>query len=185
MQSTAIVTRRAFLSLPAFAISASSSAAAAQPGKFDAPNVVPISPRLFTSGQPTAAALAQLASQGFGAVIYLAPPTVSDAVADEGSIVERQGLVYVNIPIKFNSPTESDFESFVTAMAKVADRNVLVHCQVNLRASSMVFLHRVIVGKEPPERAYEAVAKIWSPDGPWKALMVGLLRKNQIAFEPY
>jgi len=48
-----------------------------------------------------------------------------------------------------------------------------------------VFLHRVIVGKEPPERAYEAVAKIWSPDGPWKALMVDLLRKNQIAFEPY
>ena len=33
--------------------------------------------------------------------------------------------------------------------------------------------------------AYEAVAKVWSPDDAWKTLMRTLLRKNGVNFEPY
>lgn len=150
-----------------------------------APNVVPISSRLVTSGQPTAEALSKLAAQGFGAVIYLAPPTVSDAVSGEADIVRRQGLEFVNIPIDFGNPTESDFQSFVTAMNRLAERKVLVHCQVNMRASSLTFLYRVIVGREDPQQAYESVAKVWSPSGPWKRLIVTELRKAGFDFEPY
>lgn len=157
----------------------------AQAPTFVAPNVVVISPRLVTSGQPTASALAQLASQGFGAVIYLAPPTVSDAVRDEAAILERQRVAYVNIPIPFSHPTEAHFDSFTAALAQFSDHKVLVHCQVNMRASSMVFLHRVIVEREPAELAYESVARIWSPTGPWKSLIVTMLRKHGNAFDPY
>lgn len=163
----------------------SSISMAAQVPTLDAPNVEVISPRLVTSGQPTQQALASLAAQGFGADIYLAPPTVSDAVHDEAGIVERQGVAYVNIPIKFDNPTEADFEAFSTALRKLRDRKVLVHCQLNMRASSMVFLYRVIVDKEDPERAYQAVIRVWVPEGPWRALMIRLLRKNHMAFEPY
>lgn len=161
------------------------SLASAQPASIDAPNVVVISPQLVTSGQPTAAALRKLGEQGFKAVIYLAPPTVPDAVRDEAEIVQGQGLSYVNIPIKFGDPTEADFDAFVKALAKFENSKVLVHCQVNMRASSMVFLHRVVVGKEAPEQAYESVARVWSPGGPWKALMKTVLAKNRVAFEPY
>ncbi|HSW06333.1 protein tyrosine phosphatase family protein [Aquabacterium sp.] len=157
----------------------------AQERVLKAPNVVLISPRLITAGQPRADALALLAAQGFGAVIYLAPLTVSDAVPNEAGIVQGQGLAFVNIPIPFNKPTEADFEAFVAAMAAHAERKLLVHCQVNMRASSMVFLHRVIVGKEPPERAYEAVATVWSPDGTWKHFIVAMLKKHGVPFEPY
>jgi protein tyrosine phosphatase (PTP) superfamily phosphohydrolase (DUF442 family) len=160
-------------------------AASAQAPHIDAPNVVPISAKIVTSGQPTAAALARLGAQGFEAVIYLAPPTVRDAVRDEAAIVERQGLAYVNIPIVFDRPTDADFDAFVRAMDRLRDRKVLVHCQVNLRASSMVFLYRAVVLKEPPGAAYDAVARVWSPEGPWKGLIVDVLRKNGIAFEPY
>ena len=160
-------------------------AGAAAGADIEAPNVVVITPRLVTSGQPSAAALSRLAAQGFGAVIYLAPDTVTDAVRDESAIVERQGLRYRNIPIDFDKPTEADFESFIAAMAAVANLKVLVHCQVNMRASSMVFLHRVLVGREGAEQAYEAVARVWSPRGVWKSLIVRLLRQNHNAFEPY
>jgi protein tyrosine phosphatase (PTP) superfamily phosphohydrolase (DUF442 family) len=155
------------------------------PDKLVAPNIVVISPRLTTSGQPSAPALAMLAAQGFEAVIYLAPPTVVDAVRDEQAIVERQGLAYVNIPIKFTDPTEADFDAFVAALSRLHDRKVLVHCQVNLRASSFVFLYRVVIGKEPPEAAYDAVMQVWTPQGPWRALIAAVLRKHGIAFEPY
>ena len=185
MPRTAHFRRRAFLAMLALGMLMPRSSSWAQSPKIDAPNVVSISSRLVTSGQPTAAALARLSEQGFGAVIYLAPPTVPDAVRGEAAIIEKQGMTYVNIPIKFNNPTEADFESFVAALARVADRRVLVHCQVNMRASSFVFLHRVIHGKKDPDKAYESVTKVWAPEGPWKDLIIGLLRKNRIAFEPY
>ena len=149
-----------------------------------APNVVVISDRLVTSGQPGTDALATLGAQGYGAVIYLAPPGMPDAVAGEAEIVRRQGLEYIEVPIQFNRPAASDVEAFAAAMQRLGGRKVLVHCQVNMRASSMVFLYRVIVGRENPDRAYEAVARVWSPSGPWKDLIVTQLRKAGIAFEP-
>ncbi len=160
-------------------------ATATPPAPFDAPNVVVISPHLVTAGQPSRDALASLASRGFTADIYLAPPTVSDAVHDEAAIVERQGVAYVNIPVHFQHPTEADFATFSSAMQNFEGGKVLVHCQVNMRASSMVFLYRVIVGREDPDYAYAAVTRVWVPNRPWRAFMVRLLRKNHVAFEPY
>jgi protein tyrosine phosphatase (PTP) superfamily phosphohydrolase (DUF442 family) len=151
----------------------------------EAPNVVPISATLVTSGQPTADALSHLGAQGFAVDIYLAPLTVSDAVPGEAEIVRKQGIEFINIPIPFGKPTEADFQTFVAAMDKFRDRKVLVHCQVNMRASTMTFLYRVVVGHEDPEKAYESVARVWSPRGPWKELIVSQLRKADIAFEPY
>jgi protein tyrosine phosphatase (PTP) superfamily phosphohydrolase (DUF442 family) len=148
-----------------------------------APNVVEVSPHLVTSGQPSADALANLKAQGFDAVIYLAPPTVSDAVRDEQLIVTRQGLTFINIPIKFNEPTEADFETFASVLQGLGDSKVLVHCQVNLRASSMVFLYRAIILKEDPRVAYRAVAGVWVPEGAWRRLIEGQLRKHNVAFE--
>lgn len=150
-----------------------------------APNVVSISADMVTSGQPTAEALAHLSEQGFAAVIYLAPPTVSDAVPAEADLVRKQGMEFVNIPIPFNKPTSADFQAFVAAMERLGGRKVLVHCQVNMRASSMVVLYRVVVRGVKPELAYESVVKVWSPHGPWKDLLVTELRRAGVAFEPY
>jgi protein tyrosine phosphatase (PTP) superfamily phosphohydrolase (DUF442 family) len=148
-----------------------------------APNLVRISPRLVTSGQPTAEALANLKAQGFEAVVYLAPPTVQDAVRGEQDIVTRQGLTFINIPIRFDNPTEADFDVFSSVLSGLGSRKVLVHCQINLRASSMVFLYRAIVLKEDPRTAYEAVSGVWSPEGPWRRLIEGQLGKHKIVFE--
>lgn len=163
---------------------AGTPARAEEPG-IQAPNVVAISPRIVTSGQPTAASLGQLAKHGFQAVIYLAPPSVPDAIAGEADIVRRQGLEFVNIPIPFGEPTEADFEQFVETMNRFRDMKVLVHCQVNMRASTFTFLYRVIKDREPPEQAYQAVARVWSPRGPWNRLLTSQLRKAGIAFDPY
>ena len=164
---------------------ASSGDALASGRSLQAPNVVPISSKIVTSGQPDAVALSGLAALGFSAVIYLAPPTVSDAVADEADIVRAQGLEFINIPIQFGNPTEADFQAFVATMQRLGKRKVLVHCQVNMRASSMTFLYRVIVGHEKPELAYESVARIWSPEGPWRRLIAAQLKNAGIVFEPY
>jgi len=149
----------------------------------NAPNVVPISENLVTAGQPTAASLAGLSKLGFKAVIYLAPPTVRDAIADESEIISRQGMAFINIPIRWEKPTEADFQSFIDAMKRFQGQKVLVHCQANMRASAMTFLYRVIVAKENPSLAYESVLKVWEPKDQWKEFMNAQLRSAKTPFE--
>jgi protein tyrosine phosphatase (PTP) superfamily phosphohydrolase (DUF442 family) len=149
----------------------------------DAPNVVAIDSKLVTSGQPSAETLAGLKAEGFDAVIYLAPSSVSDAVRDEPAILSRQGIEFVHVAIPFGAPTEVHFEAVSAALTRLKDKKVLVHCQVNMRASTMVFLHRVARRKESPSGAYEAVSRVWSPQGPWKEMAQGILRKSGVDFE--
>lgn len=157
----------------------------AAPTTVDAPNYIEISPTLATSGQPSAEALQSLAAQGFQAVVCLAPGTVPNAVANEGELLARQGIEFVHIPINFGTPDASHVEAVAAALHRLQGRKVLVHCEINMRASSMVFLYRVIELHEAPATAYEAVARVWSPRGPWRRLIVEQLARHQISFDPY
>lgn len=175
------VRRREFLVI-ALAL-ASSTRLHAQ--RLAAPNVVPINERLVTSGQPTAEGLANLGKLGFQAVIYLAPSSVSDAVKEEPDLLRAQGIEFVHIPIPFGAPTEAHYEELSSALMRLQGRKVLVHCQVNMRASTLVFLHRVIRNKEDPALAWEAVIRVWSPGGAWKRLVIAQLSKHRVAFQPF
>lgn len=179
-----MITRRRFLTIAA-AVAAGPARSASEKVPAPPPNLVAVSDKLVTSGQPSAEWLAQLKRNGFDAVVYLAPPTVSDAVRDEALIVGRQGITFVNLPIDFHAPTERDYDAFAGILRTLADRRVLVHCQINLRASSFVFLYRAIALKMNPETAYDAVAKVWKPDDVWRRFIVAELRRHGIAFEPY
>ena len=151
----------------------------------NAPNVVIIDRSIVTSGQPTAESLATLRAEGFEAVIYLAPASVADAVKEEPTILARQGIEFVHVPIPFTAPTESHFDAVSAALDRLKGKKILVHCQVNMRASTMVFLYRVLHRKEAPAAAYDAVTQVWTPQGPWKQLAQGLLDKGGVKFELY
>lgn len=150
-----------------------------------APNVVTIDERLVTAGQPTPRALTTLASLGFEAVIYLAPAGVFDDVPEEPALLGSQGIEFVHIPVPFDAPAEEHQQALSSALLRLQDKRVLVHCQLNMRASTMVFLHRVITRHEDPALAWEAVTRVWSPRGPWRQLVLTMLRHQGIAFEPY
>jgi protein tyrosine phosphatase (PTP) superfamily phosphohydrolase (DUF442 family) len=152
---------------------------------FSAPNIVAITPQLVTSGQPSPQALAALGQMGFQAVVYLAPSSAPDAVKNEPELLASQGIEFIHISIPFSAPEERHAIAVSAALQRLHGKKVLVHCQVNMRASSMVFLHRVLHGKEDPARADEPVAKVWSPDGAWRQLLRAQLSKHQVNFEPY
>jgi len=151
----------------------------------NAPNVVIIDARLVTSGQPTAESLQTLRAEGFEAVIYLAPASVADAVKEEPTILAKQGIEFIHVPIPFGAPAESHFDAVSAGLDRLEGKKVLVHCQVNMRASTMVFLYRVLHRKEPPAAAYDSVTQVWTPQGPWKQLAQGLLEKGGVKFELY
>ena len=78
---------------------------------------------------------------------------------DEGKLVAEDGPTYVNIPVSWQQPTYEDFELFSAVMNGARDRKVLVHCQLNMRASAFTFLYRVIHEGVPPEEAMQGVAR--------------------------
>jgi protein tyrosine phosphatase (PTP) superfamily phosphohydrolase (DUF442 family) len=139
------------------------SAARAEPANF-----VEWRPGLSSSAQPSAMYLARVKALDYAVVINLAPPQSHGSIASEGAIVNGQGVRYVNLPVDFNRPTAEDFRRFEDEMQRHAGASVLVHCQVNMRASAFVFLYRVIHEGAPVEEAASKLTGVWIPDRVWK-----------------
>ncbi len=154
----------------------------AQPSGMGA-NYVVATERLHTSGQPDAATLATLAEQGFELVVNLAPPSSANAVPNEGKLVAEDGPTYVNIPVVWQKPTYEDFELFSAVMNGARDRKVLVHCQLNMRASAFTFLYRVIHEQTPPEEAMQALREVWIPRDQWATFTADVLARHSVDFK--
>jgi protein tyrosine phosphatase (PTP) superfamily phosphohydrolase (DUF442 family) len=131
-------------------------------------NLVHWRPGLTSAGQPDAAWLARAREMKYDVVVNLAPPQVQGSIAAEGGIVARTGVYYVNIPVDFMKPAAEDFRFFSEVMRANAGRNVFVHCQVNLRGSSFVFLYRVIHENADPREALAKLDGVWAPDPVWR-----------------
>jgi protein tyrosine phosphatase (PTP) superfamily phosphohydrolase (DUF442 family) len=123
---------------------------------------------LVSSAQPKAVFLAQLKEQHYEVLINLAPPQSMGSLENEGGIVGRQGLAYVNIPVDFSHPTLQDFELFSDIMKAAQGKQVYVHCQANFRGSSFVFLYRVIHEGASAQEAAAKLNTVWVPDTVWK-----------------
>ena len=144
----------------------------------DPDNFVQWRPGLASSAQPNADYLKRAKSLGYDIVINLAPPESQGSIDNEGGIVGRQGVVYVNIPVNFGNPTEEDFRVFSELMKSAAKKNVLVHCQVNLRGSSFMFLYRVIHEGASMDEARAKLNSVWVPDPVWKKFIESVLVAN-------
>jgi protein tyrosine phosphatase (PTP) superfamily phosphohydrolase (DUF442 family) len=148
-------------------------------------NFVAVSERIHTSGQPSEAQLGGLKGGGYGLVINLAPPLSVGSIAQEGLLVAQTGLSYVNIPVDWHSPSYEDFELFSNILNQAGSRHVLVHCQVNRRASLFTFLYRVVREGVAPDVAYENVTAVWVPDPQWKDFARATLKRHKIDYELY
>ncbi|MGD8626843.1 MAG: protein tyrosine phosphatase family protein [Anaerolineae bacterium] len=134
-------------------------------------NFLSISERLGTAGQPTPAQFAAIRAAGYEAVINLAMPDSTNALADEGEWVEAQGMRYVHIPVVWESPTLDDLGRFFDEMDACQGKKVFVHCAMNMRVSCFVLLYRVLRRGVPLEDAVQAVDRIWAPNATWQAFV--------------
>ena len=145
-------------------------------------NYLQITDTIATSGQPTADQFADIAAAGYELVVNLAMTDSSNALADEGSVATRLGLDYVHIPVVWEAPAQRDLERFMAVMDRNRDRNVFVHCVLNMRVSVFVFLYQVIRQGLDVEVARQPMEKIWEPNPIWKAFMHQSLARY--GFEP-
>lgn len=160
---------------------------AATAATLQAPNVVRIDAQLVTSGQPDRASLQALKALGFTRVLHLVPFSVNPALADEPALLGAQGLRFDHVPIPFDAPRLSHLDAVFEVLDdwQRTPGQGLVHCEVNMRASCCAFLWRVLRRREAPDTAWESVTRIWTPRGPWRALVDEALRRGEVRFDPW
>jgi uncharacterized protein (TIGR01244 family) len=129
-----------------------------------------------TSGQPTEAQLAGVASAGFRTVINLAlhdDPRYS--LPDEAATVRSLGMNYVHIPVQFATPTEQDLLAFFDAMDAHGGEKVWIHCAANMRVSAFLGLYRVVRQGWPQDKAFELMRGLWEPNEVWSGFIARML----------
>ena len=141
-------------------------------------NYYPNSPLILTAGQPTAEQVTLIAQAGCQVVINLAMPTSSAALPDEAALVAAHGMDYIAIPVVWEEPTLDDLARFFTAMEANQARKVFVHCVVNYRVSSFIYLYRVLRLEVVPDEAIWDLRSIWEPDETWAAFIAAALETD-------
>ena len=136
-----------------------------------------ISETLATAGQPTEAQFAELCQAGFKVIMNLALPTSDNALPDERSVVQDQGMMYVSIPVVWDQPLLSDFARFQQVMADHSEDKVFVHCAANMRVSAFVYLYRRLSGV-PQSVAEHSPYSIWTPNPIWQTFIQRVLEQN-------
>lgn len=134
-------------------------------------NFFQILPLVGTAGQPAAAQLRAVCDAGFELVVNLAMPDSTEALADEATIVADLGLDYRHIPVVWLNPTLDDLAHFFATMDANRGRRVFVHCALNYRVSSFMYLYRVLRLADDEEAARWDLLSIWEPDERWSAFI--------------
>lgn len=131
-----------------------------------------ITERIGTAGHPKSEDFSAIAAAGYQVVINLAMHDADDAIAEEGSLVSKAGMSYFHLPVPWEAPTADHLKSFIGIMDALADKQILVHCQVNARVSAFMFKYLTFKGVSEAEATTPLMEK-WLPqmDETWKAFL--------------
>lgn len=143
-------------------------------------NYVPITDNLHTCGQVTEETVVRLKEEGVQTLVSLNAESEKETDRLRKG-TEALGITFVHIPVSWDNPSIQSLEDFFDAMNTNKHTEVLVHCQLNWRASAFVYLYRTLELKESEETAKKALNEIWNPEkySIWKAFF----RKAAIHFE--
>jgi len=126
-------------------------------------NFVSINEQISTSGQPTQEQFEAAREEGYTAVINLAPVDAeNNALEDEEGLLASLGLDYLHIPMIWDDPKPEQFNAFCSAMEKVGNQKVLVHCAANYRVSAVISSYAIKHLGWSVKQADSLVNKIWT-----------------------
>jgi protein tyrosine phosphatase (PTP) superfamily phosphohydrolase (DUF442 family) len=134
-------------------------------------NLVQVSERIATAGQPSAEQLQAVAAEGFAAVVNLGLLDPRYCLPDERATVLAAGMAYCHIPVEFGSPQLSQLEAFFAVMDSNADRKVFVHCAANYRVSCFLAMYGRARWNWSEAQANEYIGATWEPDQVWRDFM--------------
>ncbi len=109
-----------------------------------------ISDTLVSAGQPTAEQYLKLGEAGVEIVISV-PRLVPPSDQPDFSAIQKAGLSYYTVHYDHEKPI-IPMEDFITLMKRFEGKNILVHCALNWRASSILSAYfQIVTGKVNPK----------------------------------
>lgn len=135
---------------------------------------------IATAGQPTIDEFPVIKQNNIELIINLATGNSPGAIGNEADVVTGLGLEYIHIPVDFKAPTFSDLERFFKVMEQNHNRHVLVHCALNWRVSSFIFLYRIVKCNLPVAEAKQDLHAVWKPDNVWQSFIDKVLCQYKI-----
>lgn len=180
-----LVVRWRAVAVIAIAVSGLGGCAALDASRADAalPNQVEISSRLMTAGQPARAQLLRLRDRGFEVVLHIAARQARNVIDDEPALVMAQSLYYVRVDVDADHLSDIDARAVAAVLDRFAECKVLIHCEFNWLASSLVFLYRAVERNDDPRRALDALERAWVPRGNPRMYIESRLRERGIALD--
>jgi protein tyrosine phosphatase (PTP) superfamily phosphohydrolase (DUF442 family) len=142
-------------------------------------NYLVLNEQLITGGQPNKESFKKLSNKGVVVVINLLP-SHQNLIENEEFLVAENNMDYIYIPVEWDNPKATDFNSFVIAMKKHQGGKIFVHCAKNMRVSAFVYLYRILYDNIPKKKAKESMEKIWKPSGTWKEFIQKILNLSVI-----
>jgi RimJ/RimL family protein N-acetyltransferase/protein tyrosine phosphatase (PTP) superfamily phosphohydrolase (DUF442 family) len=139
--------------------------------RMDAVNARAVFEDLWTSGQLSVADIERLPGLDVAAVVNLALPTSSNALAGEAELITRLGISYIQIPVPWETPELHHLRQFFGVMDALAGQRVWVHCALNYRVSAFIYLYRRLRRGESDADARYPMFTIWKPSGVWQAFI--------------
>ncbi len=142
-------------------------------------NFLKLSDNIATAGQPSEEQFTAIKEAGYQLVVNLAPPGSTNAIPQEGEIVESLGLQYVHIPVVWTNPTLEDLDRFFSILNANTEKPVFVHCAKNMRVSAFMYLYRRLHDCWDDQQAESDLHKIWIPNEMWQAFIQRAIKSHQ------
>ncbi len=132
------------------------------------PNFLLLPNGIATSGQPSPAQFSAIKNAGYQLVVNLAVPSSTNFLPEEAGIAQKNGLEYVHIPVDWEHPQIEEAQQFFRLLEENHDNRVLVHCALNMRVSTFLYLYRTLVQNSDEESARADLERIWTPNAIWQ-----------------
>jgi protein tyrosine phosphatase (PTP) superfamily phosphohydrolase (DUF442 family) len=126
---------------------------------------------LATSGQPSFDELNIIANAGFQIVINLALTDASNVLFGEDRRVLELGMDYINLPLLFDRPSYSQALCLLDLLKSLQHQKVWLHCALNMRVSSLIYIHRVHHLMMDESDAKALLNQIWTPNAEWSEII--------------
>ena len=104
-------------------------------------NFKEVNPQLSCSGMLRKVNLQSLSEEGYEVVINLLPDDSEYAVEGEKAAFEKSGIYYVHIPVDWDEPKQSEFETFESELKAVEGKKVHIHCAANFRVTAFYAIY--------------------------------------------
>ena len=128
--------------------------------KDDVPHILCVDERIATGGQPTDAAFAKLAANGYRAVLSLRTASEGIDLKHEQEAVEKAGMRYVSVPVVSSAPKPEQVDQFIKAVKQKDNQPMLIHCGSANRVGAFWMIYRVVDQGWPEDKALEEAIKI-------------------------